>query len=114
MSLTNRPPATGGASDAHQAALMPLLRTAKRVKRSLTPVQPSLAFQASLEGELLGVARRLAMSRGNAPRTVVCRPKPATIKTQQVPAILGGLAAASILVALVLLIWRAGRPKQRG
>ncbi len=114
MSLTNRPAAAGGATDAHQAALMPLLRTAKRVKRSLTPVQPSLAFQTSLEGELLHVARRLAMSRGNAPRTVVCNAKPAGIRTEQVAAILGGLTAVSILVALLLLIWRAGREKQRG
>ena len=45
MSLTNRPAAAGGATDAHQAALMPLLRTAKRVKRSLTPCSHPSPFR---------------------------------------------------------------------
>ena len=113
MSLTNRPSAAGAATGDNQAPLMPLLRTAKRVKRSLTPVQPSLAFQTSLEGELLHVARRLAMSRGNAPRTVVGNAKREGIRTDRLAAILGGLTAVSILVALFLLIWRAGKAKQR-
>jgi hypothetical protein len=114
MSLTNRPPAAGDVNAAHGAALMPMLRTAKRVKRSLTPVRPSLAFQSSLEDELLGVARRLAMSRGNSPRTVVCDAKQAGVRTKQVAAILAGLAAVSTLVALVLLISRAGQQRRPG
>jgi hypothetical protein len=114
MSLMNRPSVAGGATGAHQAALMPLLGTVKRLKRSLTPVRPSLAFQSALEGELLGVARRLATSRGNAPRIVVCGARPAEIRTRQAAAILGGLTAVSILVAICLLISRAGQERQRG
>ncbi len=88
---------------------MPLLRTAKRVKRSLTPVQPSPAFRASLEGELLGVARRMAVSRGNALRAVVSVARPATLRNRQVPAVLSGFAVASMLVALALILFRARR-----
>jgi hypothetical protein len=114
MSLTNRPPAAGEASAAHRATLMPMLRTAKRVKRSLPPVRPSLAFQASLENELLGVARRLAMSRGNVPRTVVRDVQPAGVRTGRAAAILVGLAAVSVLVALVLLMGRADQKRRPG
>jgi hypothetical protein len=109
MTLSNRPAAATGATGASQAALIPLLRTAKRVKRSLTPVQPSLAFRASLEGELLQVARRLAMSRGHAPRTVVGKARLAGVRREQVGVILGALTAVSLLVALILLVWRAGQ-----
>jgi hypothetical protein len=113
MTLTTRPSAAGAATGRNQAPLIPLLRTAKRVKRSLTPVRPSLAFQSSLEGELLLVARRLAMGRGNAPRAVVGNTGLVGVRTEQVAAILGGLTAASILIALLLVIRRAGRRGQR-
>jgi hypothetical protein len=114
MSLMSHPTVAGDAKTAHQATLMPMLRTARRVKRSLVPVQPSLAFQASLEGELMGMARRLAMSRGNGSRTVVRVAKSAEIRTQQMAAVVGGLASVSILVALVLLMRTAGRQRDRG
>jgi hypothetical protein len=113
MSLTTRPSAAGAASNADRAAFLPLLRTAKRVKRSLTPVQPSVAFQASLQGELVQVARRLALRRGNAPRAVVENAGIAGMRREQVAVILGGLTAASTIVAVVLLVWRAGRAERR-
>jgi hypothetical protein len=113
MSLTNRPSAASVATGAGTTALLPLLRTAKRVKRTLTPVQPSQAFQASLGGELLRVARRLAMSRGNAPRALIDDVGFAGIRREQAAVILGGLAVASTLLALLLLMSRAGRARRR-
>ena len=64
-----RAPRTGAGSA--DASLVPLLRTAKHLKRSLLPVDPSPAFRAGLEDELIQVARRLARARLVAPTLIV-------------------------------------------
>lgn len=56
--------------------LMPLLRTAKRLKRSLTPVDPSPTFRAGLEDELLQVARRLARYQYGVPHLIIEEEEP--------------------------------------
>ncbi len=60
-----------GPTPAPQGDLVPLLRTAKRLKRSLTPVAPSPAFRAGLESELLQVARRLARYQCGVPTVIL-------------------------------------------
>jgi hypothetical protein len=105
MTTVEPPGKWGGAG---QNAI-PLLHTAKRLRRSLPAVKPSAAFQAGLEDELLQVAQRLARSRGASPRILVESPTSA-----RSPATWVTLTLITLGLFSSLLLFLIGHRARRG